>query len=365
MPPFYVVNFGIAQVVTSRHADVRSVFMQPDLFTQRRPPSALSSSQDPVGALPQIQRMDGEAHRRMRTLFAPWFGAAGVDRFESAIREEVKQLVDELEAMGNEVDIVSQFSRKLIPRILLGRLLGLNEKQRQAFLRFRAERDASVTGFPPSYMEAFAQARAVVDEIIAERKGSPRDDFIGELVAAPMLSYDEIVADVFMIFFGSLMTTAISTTALLFNRMRYRDQFELLHTEPELIWSAIEESLRLHPAGILSETRFATKDTEISGTKIWHGMVVHTAVTAANLDPTIYPSPLRFDIRRNPKQILTFGAGPHFCLGSIFAKRILAVALLEFMQRFPDMQLVDPNFEFKYSGQVGELSPVEMPVRLH
>lgn len=369
--PFYVINFGLPQVVTSRHADVRTVYMQTDVFTQRLPGGEVFYPEDKMGALPHLQKIDGTAHRRLRTIFAPWFGAAGVDRFEPVIKEEVKQLVDELQAQGNEVDIVSQFSNKLMPRILLARLFGLNEEQQQAFLRLRAERDvlASVSGFPPSYVEAVDRALAVVNEMIAEREASPRDDFIGGLVAAHArgepISYDEITGTLFLLFFGALMTTSIEATVLLFNRMRYRDQFELLHTEPELIWPAIEESLRLHPAGLVAAVRFATRDTEIGGTKIWQGMPVHTAVGAANLDPTVYPDPLRFDIRRDPKQILTFGTGPHYCIGGILAQRIMAISLREFMQRFPDMQLIDPDFEFKYYGQVAELSPVEMRVRLN
>ncbi len=58
-----------------------------------------------------------------------------------------------------------------------------------------------------------------------------------------------------------------------------------------------------------------------------------------------YRDPLRFDIRRNPKHIMTFGAGSRFCAGSILARRILARTLVMFKTRFPDTQLVDPSYE--------------------
>lgn len=372
MPPFYVFNFGIPQVVTSRHADVRAVYSQPSTFSQNRPADA-GKGDEMMRSLPRLGSMDGAPHRRLRTLLAPWFNAAGVDGFEPTIKAEIEQLVDELEASAqdNVVDIVPQFSNKLIPRILLGRMFGLNEERQQVFLELRAQRDllASVSGFPESYVESFKRARSVVDEVIAERKANPQDDFIGGLVAAYVrgepISYDEIVGSLFQLFFAALMTTSIVTTVLLYTWMREREQFELIYSEPDLIWSAVEESLRLHPPGITGNVRFATEDTEIGGTKIWQGMPVFAAIVAANLDPTVYPDPLRFDIRRDPKRILTFGTGPHYCIGSILAQRIMATSLRTFMRRFPNLQLVEPNFELRYYGQIGELSPIELPMRLN
>lgn len=368
-PPFYVINFGVPQVIAGRHADVRTVYMQPELFTQKSP-RPKSASDDLTGGLPALGKMEGEPHRRLRSLLSRWFNAAGVDQFEPAIREETERLIDELEAQGNEVDVVSHFSDNLIPRILLKRMCGLNEEQQNIFLRFRAERDvlASVSGIPPSYVEAFNNARAVVEEIIEQRRKTPQADFIGGLVVAhdsgEPISYEEIIGNLFLLFFAAVDSTSIATTVLLYTWMRNRDQFQLLQTEPELIWSAIEEALRLHPTVITGNLRFATEEADIAGTLILQGMPVLPAITAANLDPTIYPDPLRFDIRRDPKQVMTFGTGPHYCMGAILAQRIMAVSLRSFMRRFPNLRLIDPDFALQYGGQIGELSPRELPVRL-
>jgi cytochrome P450 len=315
--------------------------------------------------------MTGPPHDRIRRILQPWFGAGGVARVERDIEECVTGLLDEIEAGGDEFDAVADFSMKLIPRIMLGRMFGLDEERQAVFIRMgrEMERVHQAVGYPTSYVAAFEETRAVVDGIIAERVAHPRADFFGDLVAGrdrgEPISDEEIFANVFAICAAAMTTTSTAAAATLLAWMRYRDQFELLTTEPELMGSAIDESLRWHPAGLFGTPRFVVEDTEVSGTRMRKDMVVHTCVAAADFDPEIYPDPLRFDIRRAPKQTMVFGAGAHYCAGGLFARKIVAVGLQEFMGRFPDLALVDSEFEPAYRGQLGEIQPTTMRMRLH
>jgi cholest-4-en-3-one 26-monooxygenase len=87
---------------------------------------------------------------------------------------------------------------------------------------------------------------------------------------------------------------------LLYTHDDRRDQ---LIRDPSLIPEAIEECLRL------GSNRYFTRDTEVGGTRIRKGMVVRPSPLAPNYDPEAFPDPLRFDIHRKPKRILSFGAG--------------------------------------------------------
>jgi cytochrome P450 len=146
---------------------------------------------------------------------------------------------------------------------------------------------------------------------------------------------------VFAICAPAMTTTSTTTAMTLLAWVHHREQFELLRSEPELAPGAIEESLRLHPSGLFVFPRFVAQDTELGGTRLWKEMPLHVCVAAANLDPEVYPNPLEFDIRRNPKHIATFGAGRHFCVGAILARKIIPTSLLAFMRRFPELRLVD------------------------
>jgi cytochrome P450 len=91
-------------------------------------------------------------------------------------------------------------------------------------------------------------------------------------------------------------------------------------------------------------------------------MIVRPSPQAANYDPQVFPDPLRFDIHRKPKAIMTFGAGPHRCIGSHLAHKTLSLAVRMLMTRFPKARLADPDFRPVYGGAVGELRMQSLPM---
>jgi cholest-4-en-3-one 26-monooxygenase len=101
--------------------------------------------------------------------------------------------------------------------------------------------------------------------------------------------------------------------------MEHPDQRHLLLEEPELIPSAVEESLRMFPA-FSHFRRTATKDTELNGMKIRKGDKVVMWYPSSNRDEETYEDPDRFDVTRNPDHQAFGGGGRHFCLGSALAR---------------------------------------------
>jgi len=65
-------------------------------------------------------------------------------------------------------------------------------------------------------------------------------------------------------------------------------------------------------------------------------------LAAANMDPEAFPEPHRFDIRRGSTQHMSFGSGPHFCIGAPLARAESRVALEMLLARFPDLRLAEP-----------------------
>ena len=98
------------------------------------------------------------------------------------------------------------------------------------------------------------------------------------------------------------------------------------------------------------------------GTQIRKGMIVRPSPQAANYDPTVFPDPLRFDIQRKPSRILTFGAGPHHCIGNALGRRTIQIAIGRLLARFPHAKLADPAFRPSYGGQTGELRMKSLPM---
>jgi cytochrome P450 len=140
------------------------------------------------------------------------------------------------------------------------------------------------------------------------------------------------------------------------------DQRHQLIRDPSLIRDAIEECLRLRSNGYFTFPRMARRDTEVGGTRILKGMVVRPSPLAPNYDPDVFPDPLRFDIHREPKRILSFGAGPHHCIGNILGRTTISIAITRLLARFPKAHTSDPNFTPIYGGAVGELRLQSLPM---
>jgi cytochrome P450 len=79
----------------------------------------------------------------------------------------------------------------------------------------------------------------------------------------------------------------------------------------------------------------------------------------------VFADPLRFDIHRKPKRIMTFGAGPHHCLGNLLGRLTLTTAIGRLLARFPRARLADPDFQPVYGGAVGELRLKSLPMLTH
>lgn len=130
-----------------------------------------------------------------------------------------------------------------------------------------------------------------------------------------------------------------------------------------LIPQTVEESLRYQGPGFLGFARFALVDTEVGGTPILRGMPVNLNQQAGNYDPTVFEDP-RFDIHRNPKNIIAFGAGRHICLGQRLARKMMTVSLERICVRFPGIRLQDQAFEPAYEGMFGEIRQTCAPMHL-
>src|SRR3546814_10585599 len=148
----------------------------------------------------------------------------------------------------------------------------------------------------------------------------------------------------FTLLAAALQSTASALGGILLTMCRHPDQFALVKAEPALVPSAVEECLRVHGSGYLSFPRFALRDTELGGTFIPAGVPILMCLGAANYDPDVYPDPLRFDVRRDPKNVTAFGTkGAHVCLGSQLASSVMRISLRQIASRMPGIALANPD----------------------
>ena len=369
-PPFYVFTSGPPTVVVGRYADVHEVFTDAERFSSEVPKGPGYEQFDKFMGSRFLTQLDGERHARLRRLIMPAFSARRMEQMEARIDEIVGDLLDDIERAGPAFDGMTQYAARLVVGVLLTAMLNLDEAQRRVLLAFQ-EVQPVLTNLrpnephPPEVIAAYEATAALVRHVIAERRERPRSDFLGDLVQARDAGdrlNDQELFDQILGIFGALATTPRSSSGAMHLLYSHPDQLRRLIEDPSLVPDAIEECLRLAGNGYFTFPRVATRDTEVGGTPILKGMIVRPSPLAANYDPTVFPDPLRFDIRRQPRRIMTFGAGPHHCVGNLLGRATIRIAIRKLIARLPKARLVDPDFEPVYGGANGELRMKSLPM---
>ena len=212
---------------------------------------------------------------------------------------------------------------------------------------------------------ALAEFRAYLRGLVAERRRRPRDDLLSDLVAAvddgERLTEDELVAtSINLLFAGHETTTNLIGNGML-ALLRHPDQLELLRRRPELLPGAIEELLR-YDSPVQRVRRITTRDIVIGGRDIPKGTPVTAFLGSANRDPAQWDRPDELDVTRPDVFPMSFGGGPHYCIGAALARLEGRVAFDALLDRFDELRVAD-SFEDRWHPNVAFRGLVELPLR--
>jgi cytochrome P450 len=280
--------------------------------------------------------VDGSAHARLRGLVT----RASTPRRVEAVRAETythaRGLLDAA-AAHDRADFLTEYAADL-PLWLICRFLGLPVDARAEIARFLAGTEEAFTD--PLTVDGRARAEAgvvalgdYVEALVDERRSAPRADLVSDLVEAETegrVQHDELVALVVNVIGGAVGSSraAIANTLLLL--VRHPDVVEWARGDATRVRPTIEEALRFHPP-FRSGRRVATRAVRAFGLDLAAGDTMYLARQAANRDPGRFPDPDRFDPTRGEARHLSFGYGPHFCLGHALARLDLEQAVRAFL----------------------------------
>jgi cytochrome P450 len=370
--PFYIVGPGQhPQVVVGRYADVRQVFSDAETFASGMPRGPGWEQFNKIMDAQFVTQMDGEQHARVRRLLIPAFSSRRIAQLEESIGKIVDGMLDRIEAYGPEFDGMKDYGANLVVHALLDAMINMDERRKAIFIGFHDLIPGTTYVKPgeswaPELRQAFDRAMEEIKVIIDERRVTPRSDFISDLVNArdqgDKLNDRELFDQIFGICGASLSATSRAAGGALYLVYTHDDQRREMIDNASLIPDAIEECLRLGSNGYFTFPRIAVRDTEVGGTRIPKGTVVRPSPLAPNYDPEVFPDPLRFDIHRKPQRILSFGSGPHHCIGNILGRSTITIAITRLLARFPKARLRDRDFKPVYGGAVGELRLQSLPM---
>ncbi|WP_086668708.1 cytochrome P450 [Lentzea kentuckyensis] len=297
-----------------------------------------------MGAI--LTDLDPPDHTRLRRLLAHAFTVRRVEQLRANAQRLAGDLLDEIEKAGPPADLVTAYAVPL-PGLMVCDLLGVPYADRDHFQDLAAAFMSITAMSDEEKLAKVGELAAYLAGLADQRREHQEDDLISALVVAQeegdRLTAEELVQLTVLLLGAGYDSTAAHIANSVHTLLRFPDQARLLRENPELMPGAVEELLRWIPAQEISDIlpRYALEDVELSGGTVKAGEAVLLAKHAANRDPRQYADADRFDVTRNAKGHLTFGHGPHHCIGAQLARMDLQVALTAILDRFPGLRLAE------------------------
>ncbi len=340
--------------VLTRHEDCSRVLRDSDAFSSDPSKArgglgqfvARGRALSPLQGAPLIGAVDAPVHTRLRAIVNRAFTPRVIEGERDVIRQTVATL---LERGGDPLDAVQVLTQPL-PVTVISDLLGLAPDEREP-VRQWAQALMSVHSDP----DASSQARRAASEaamrfrtFLAEYRDKHGPEYDSRLFtilveaesAGDRLSPEELLAFAVFLYTAGSGPTAMMLGNVITHLVQHPDALDAVRADRSLLRAAIEESLRYDSATHVL-LRYCVLERQIGGRTVKPGDTVYVVVAAAHRDPEVFPDPDRFDLHRDIAggSLLSFGAGPHFCLGAPLAYLEGEEMLNALLDRFPRLSL--------------------------
>ncbi|MGK5552700.1 cytochrome P450 [Actinomadura kijaniata] len=363
-PPVGPWPAGTGYWAVFRHADVKHVLRTPADFsshlgaTQIRDPD---TPEDLEFVRAMMLNQDPPSHSRPRRIVAAAFTPRAVRALEETIRARARALVS---AAHGEVDFVELAAD--LPVWTLAHIMGVPDSDRRLLFDWAsriigyqdadyadlstadtealtpmgraavAQRPRSLTrpdGRPmnPRSRAALRDMFAYAHALAAEKRRAPGEDIMSRMLSGG-LTTDEFENMFFLFAVAGNETLRNGIPGGLLTLLEHPAELARLRADPSLLPTAVEEMLRYWPP-VVDFRRTATRDLVLADQKISAGDKVVVYHASANRDPAVFPDPDRFDVARAPNDHVSFGYGPHFCLGAHLARTQMRAIFTELLPR--------------------------------
>lgn len=349
---------GVKTWLLTRYDDVRST-VNDNTFV-RHPINAEEGSMtrmmidpdDPEGRRSSILFLDDPDHARNRKPLVKAFYAR-IKKMEPEIEKMIDQVIDAAPSSG-PFDLMEHIAVPL-PIMIIAHILGVDESRLDEFRDWSEGVILSLnplrTAEEAEYMMASGEKLdAYFTELMEDRRISPRDDLISDMVQAQAnggsFDDDELRTNLQALLVGGNLTTTdlIGNGVWLF--LNHPEQMEALKAEPGLASAAVEEVLR-YEAPVQATSRIVSENREVAGCPMQKSQPVFMSLAAANRDPSKFESPEAFDITVKRASHVSFGGGAHICIGAPLARIEARRVYQKLFARYPNMTLPDQDLVWR------------------
>jgi cytochrome P450 len=313
-----------------------------------------------VGA--NILNLSDATHRRLRSIVAGAFTPRAANQWRPVMRHLLEQLWSGLKTDA-QVEMVAALA-KPYPAITIATILGapVADAPRLHNWSTWVQRQFDIRALSTDLARIEAAVVEVYDYVETLLAGPPDPaTLLGALLAAEAegerLSHVECVNLAVNVLAGAIDTTQSQLSHALHLFATHPDQWALLNRSPDLVPAAVTEVLRMEPVTPFT-ARLCLQDIEYQSVAFPAGTIVAICAERANREGE---GGERFDIAtERDKRLLTFGAGPHYCLGANLARAELEEALRFLAPRMPGLNLDGP---VRFAGIEGIYGIEALPLR--
>jgi hypothetical protein len=344
--------FGGAWLLT-RHADVEAVLRDATRFSAQRTGGWVKGNEAVPGELAGFQQvfarallfLDAPDHTRLRKLMNAGFRPERLQRLLPHMEGNTAALLDAVDAEAG-FDFMQAVARPL-PMRVMATLLGIEAGTHAAFAAWSDDLSAFI-GAPLPTRELARRAQASLlamtryfDECLPQKRRKPGDDLLSLLAQAEAAGEieggAELLAQCAMLLFAGHETTRNLLGNGLLALLDHPDQWRRLEREPALLPAAVRELLRYDSPVQYTGRRVAT-DLMLHGRLLRRGELVVPLIGAANRDPARHARPDLLDVAREEGASLSFGSGPHVCIGAALTRMEAQVVFQGLLRRWPRLR---------------------------
>ncbi|MGW2645190.1 cytochrome P450 [Streptomyces sp. NPDC001393] len=344
----------------TRHADVVRVLKDATTYSSHLGATQIRDP-DPED-LPFIRRMmlnqDPPLHGRLRRLVSRAFTPGRIDRFTAVARDRARTLLAGALQQARDGDGTADLVAGVTDEyalLNLADLLGVPESDRRLLLHWTQRvigyQDPDEAGPPvldatgkpvnPRSPAMLKDMFAYAGQLAVHKRRYPADDIMTTLAHDSDLSGAELEMFFFLLTIAGNDTVRSAAPGGLLALAEHPEAYASLRDGKVGLTSAVEELLRWHPP-VLTFRRTAARDTELAGRRIRAGDKVVVFHASANRDERVFAEPDRLALARSPNPHVSFGDGPHVCLGAHFARLQLRLLHEEVLRVLPEPRLAAP-----------------------
>ena len=367
--------------VATRHADVLEIERQHQRFSSGDLPVNLTGQNSGNGSTADapiartLVSMDGAEHRAMRQLTHAFFAPANLRRLEPRIRALARRSVDRMAALGEACDFAREIALFYPLRVIM-EILGVPEADEPLMLRLtqelfgsededlnrsgsRLDGDATRAAMLEAVMEFVRYFHAMIDD----RKRDPGED-LGSVVANGLIKgqpigFAEAVGYYLITATAGHDTTSNTISMGLWALAERPKLLRRLQADPSLIPGHVEESIRW-ASSVRHFMRCATEDVSFAGQTVAKGDWIMVNYLSASRDEAVFADPDQYDITRPAARQISFGSGPHVCLGQHLARLEMRIFWEELLPRLDRLELAG---EPRLTATTFVGGPKALPVR--